>query len=136
MQTLSHSVQRVIYWLTCIFCCTLAEVLDVRVTSEPNGPTYQAATPVHVMCRVSGDYYTPVTFQWNSTCTGDCFILESDLPTVNRSVLHSADSGMHTCTVIDAVGNTGSASIWMNVVGKCTTPCKLFCYFICYCSLY
>ena len=89
--------------------------------SAPSGPTYQAATPVNVMCRVSGDYYTPVTFQWSSTCTGDCFILDSNLPNVNQSALHSIDSGLHTCTVIDAVGNTGSASIRMNVVGKCTT---------------
>jgi len=103
-------------------------MLEVRVMSAPNGPTYQAATPINVICRISGDYYPPVAFQWNSTCTGDCFILESDLPIVNQSVLHSTDSGTHTCTVIDAVGNTGSASIQMNVVGKYTIVFKFIYY--------
>ena len=61
----------------------------------------------------------PVTYQWNSTCRSDCFVLsQQSSSVVEKEIIHSIDSGNHTCMVQDDVGNSGSASIVMQVVGK------------------
>ena len=60
------------------------------------------------------------TYLWTSTCTTGCFINHQiDRMTVARSTLQSVDSGNHTCTATCG-GLTGSDTIEMNVVGKCT----------------
>ncbi len=38
---------------------------------------------------------------------------------VSRDKLWSYDAGQHTCTVTDGVGNTGSATMEMNIIGIC-----------------
>ena len=40
------------------------------------------------------------------------------MATVSTPYLHSYDTGVHTCTVYDALGCAGNASITVNVVGK------------------
>ena len=53
-----------------------------------------------------------------STCSGDCFVLQqSSQEIVMRDVLHSVDSGNHTCSVVDDVGNTGSTTVEVLVSG-------------------
>lgn len=42
---------------------------------------------------------------------------QSSQESITSTLLHSADSGNHTCTVIDDVGNTGSATVEMLVSG-------------------
>ena len=37
-------------------------------------------------------------------------------------VLHSVDSGNHTCTVMDDVGNVGNSTIEMGVSGTLVKP--------------
>ncbi len=37
--------------------------------------------------------------------------------TVSRSYLFSYDAGVHTCVVTDGAGNTGNATIEMNIIG-------------------
>ena len=57
-------------------------------------------------------------YEWTSTCSGDCFIYSQNTGTILQNVLHSVDSGNHTCYVIDYVGHSGSASIEMAVTGR------------------
>ena len=84
----------------------------------PSGPDYHAATSVDISCGTVVGMHEPAMYEWTSTCTGDCFVLGSTNATVTQPVLRSADSGSHTCSVTDAVGNTGEATINVNVFGK------------------
>ena len=90
----------------------------MQITSIPLGPDYHAATSLNISCGTVANMYEPATYAWTSTCTGDCFLLGSTNATVTQPVLHSIDSGSHTCSVTDAVGNTGEATINVNVFGK------------------
>ena len=46
--------------------------------------------------------------------------------TVGTKALYGVDSGVHSCTVIDDIGNYGTASITVKITGK-----TLFvCYFV------
>ena len=88
-------------------------------TIDPDhGPVYAPGSSVQLMCSVDGPFPIAVT-RWNSTCTGNCFVLQqSAQQSIMKSILHATDSGNHTCTVIDDVGNTGSATIEVLVSGK------------------
>ncbi len=76
--------------------------------------------PVALTCQVEGATGT-VSYQWTSTCTGDCFVLRS--PQTNPSVTQlflraGVDDGTHTCTATDSDGGeTGSASFLMRIIG-------------------
>ena len=80
--------------------------------------TYIPGSTVMFNCIVQGAF-EPVVYQWNSTCKSDCFVLSQlSSSVVEKDIVHSIDSGNHTCMVQDDVGNSGSASIVMQVVGK------------------
>ena len=83
---------------------------------EYSPPNYRAASSVSLRCVVSGTYGY-VSYRWMSTCSG-CFASNSYSNTISESFLRSRDAGVHTCTVTDGLGNTGSASITMRIVGK------------------
>ena len=95
-------------------------MLEVEIGSSPTGPKYQAASSGSLICEITGNFFGTATYQWSSTCTGDCFVLGRNTPTVSTGAFRSIDSGAHTCTAVDAVGNSGTATIQMNVVGKQT----------------
>ena len=83
-------------------------------TGEP--PSYRAASALTLSCEVEGvenPYYV-----WSSTCSRNCFTKEENTATVSTPYLHSYDTGVHTCTVYNALGHSGSANITVNVVGK------------------
>lgn len=82
------------------------------------GTDYIPGSSVLLMCS-SDSRFAPVVTMWNSTCNGSCFVIEqSDQELIMTDVLHSADSGNHTCTVIDDVGNIGNATIELHVSGE------------------
>ncbi len=99
---------------------------DIKVTitiqySPPAGvtltpPNYRADTSVSLRCDAVGTVGS-VSYQWSSTCGSSCFVSGSS-QTVSRDKLWSYDAGQHTCVATDGVGNTGSATIEMNVIGK------------------
>ena len=95
--------------------------LGVTITDlqDPTiGPEYTPGSSVIFNCTVSGAIGSS-SFLWTSTCTGNCFILSQQTQhRIERDILHSVDSGNHTCTVTDDVGNSGSATLEMSVVGK------------------
>ena len=42
---------------------------------------------------------------------------ESSRNTIRKDILHAVDSGNHTCMVVDDVGNSGNATLNMQVSG-------------------
>ena len=82
------------------------------------GPIYIPGSTLLLNCSADGRF-GPVITTWTSTCTGSCFVLqESAQELIMKDVLHSVDSGNHTCTVVDDVGNTGNATVEVLVSGR------------------
>lgn len=82
------------------------------------GTEVNAAEPLSLRCVASGG--TGVySYQWTSTCTGDCFLNSGNqfASAISRGAARSADSGTHTCTVTDNAGNNGTNFTEVQVVG-------------------
>ena len=81
---------------------------------ERNG-TSQVGASLQLVCQVGNTPTHPigaVVYEWTSTCSGGCFVLgQSRAATVGTQYLKAVDSGTHTCTVTDGVGNRGSSSV-------------------------
>lgn len=101
-----------------MYTTPVAAVLRVNISSSPVGESgvYQAGSSVTLTCQAYGGSL-PLTYVWNSTCE-NCFVIEVIMQSVTRSALHSRDSGIHTCSVVDYVGHTGFAVIQMTVSGR------------------
>ena len=81
------------------------------------GPVYSLGSTLMLMCSVDGRY-GPINITWTSTCTGMCFVLQqSSQVLVTKNILHSVDSGNHTCMVVDDVGHIGSSTVEIRVEG-------------------
>jgi hypothetical protein len=92
------------------------------VTIQTNS-TSQVGTHHVLACQAGLNPTSPigaVTYEWTSTCSaGDCFILsQSTAATVSTQYLKAVDSGTHTCTITDSVGNQGSASVEISTSGE------------------
>lgn len=73
---------------------------------------------MRLMCSTDGRF-GPVDTTWTSTCMGTCFVLQqSSQKLISKDVVHSVDSGNHTCTVVDDVGNTGNSTVEIRISGK------------------
>ena len=84
------------------------------------GPIYSPETTVRLTCSADSRFGA-VNITWTSTCTDSCFVLQqSAQASITRDILHSVDSGNHTCMVVDGVGNSGNATIEMRVSGTYT----------------
>ena len=93
-------------------------VMIVDTSYPDQGTEYIPGSSVQLHC-LADSRFAPVVTTWNSTCNGSCFVLQQTLQEVIMTdVLHSTDSGKHSCTVVDDVGNTGHATIEMNIVGE------------------
>ena len=88
------------------------------MTVMSSSATYHVATSVTLICQVGLDAVQPVTYRWSSSCSGQCSVTGQTDDTVTISLLRSFDSGTHTCTVTDNVGNTGNGSLHFNVTGE------------------
>lgn len=100
-----------------VFNFTSVLDLNVTISTVPPGLVHNAATHLVLTCQVLnaiGSY----SYQWSSDCTGDCFVRTQVSPVISRSALHSADSGNHTCTVTDSVGNSGIQTVSIDVIGN------------------
>ena len=100
------------------FHLVLAE-LQIAISSSPDSENneYIAGSSVSLTCDVNGGHL-PLMYEWNSTCSGDCFVHSQNTGAILQDILHSVDSGNHTCYVLDYVGHSGSASIEMVVTGR------------------
>ena len=91
----------------------------VDVYNSNGGPEYKAGSAITLSCTASNTF-PPVNYHWTSTCP-DCFVLDqSSNDTIAKDILHSRDSGNHTCSVTDDVGNTGNATFNLHVYGMLT----------------
>lgn len=97
-------------------------------------PTVRAAETFSLSCQASGGTGM-FSYQWSSTCTGNCLLSVNNVAaqTITRDAARSADSGIYTCTVVDNVGNYGSNSIEIEVVGKIMI---FFAFFYCPCLVW
>lgn len=102
--------------------------LALRVTIEveytpprdfdyPSPPYYRPASSVTLKCYAYGTTGA-VNYQWSSTCT-DCLASTSTAQNITDNILQANDAGVHTCTATDSIGNTGSDSTEMRLIGKC-----------------
>ena len=92
---------------------------DPPSTFTLSPPSYRAASPLSLTCEVQGlDGYSGLFYQWQSTCSGTCFVKTGFGRVISTPYLHSYDTGVHTCVVHSGSGILGSASISINVVGK------------------
>ena len=99
----------------------LAVTIDVSY-SKPSDfsldpPNYRAGSSITLTCSVDG-VEDGLTYSWSSTCTHSCFVKGKTTQNVTRNGLCSVDSGTHTCSVTDALGYSGNASIDMIIMGK------------------
>ncbi len=108
-----------------MFFTDLTVTIDVAYTppadfDPPSVNDFRANSQVTLTCQVEGATGS-VTYQWFSTCTGECFVLRSPRtnPSVTRDFLRAGiDDGTHTCTATDSdSGETGSASFMMRIIG-------------------
>ena len=108
--------------ISCFFFTSFAAypltVVISNVIDPDHGPVYAPGSSVQLMCSVDGPFPIAVT-RWNSTCIGNCFVLQqSTQQSIMKNILHATDGGNHTCTIVDDVGNTGSATVEIFVSGK------------------
>ena len=91
------------------------------MTVESTG-TSQVGTPYQLACQTGSSptpSISPVVYEWTSTCSGECFVLrQPGAATVSTQYFKAVDSGIHTCTVTDSVGNQGSTSVNVSATGK------------------
>ena len=96
----------------------IAVIVDVNDPIQRSEYIYQPGSMVVLNCSVVGAS-GPLVYEWTSTCSGDCFVLEQQSESVIESgIIHSGDAGNHTCTVTDDTGNYTTATIEMQVIGE------------------
>ena len=94
--------------------------MPVNVIASPPLPSnglYQVGSSVSLVCQAQGGH-SPLTYSWNSTCTGLCFVLGETASIIRRNAIHSIDSGNHTCSVTDYTGQAGSATVQITLSGN------------------
>ena len=104
-----------------INCVAIRVVIEI--TRSPSDdyphyspPNYRTASSVTMRCVASGTTGS-VRYLWSSTCSW-CFASSSSLQTISKNCLISTDAGVHTCSVTDGVGNSGSNATTMRIVGE------------------
>ena len=95
----------------------VVQELGVSIIQSPDSDNYQAGSFLSLTCHVD-EGHPPFSYHWNSTCTGDCFVVGQGTQSVSRDALMSIDSGTHTCYVQDYAGHSGSADISISVTGN------------------
>ena len=100
------------------------QTIPLRV--QTSNTAFLAAHPLQLTCEIdleqSGHGIVQpignVTYTWTSTCTGACFVNGQTNQSISTLALRAVDSGVHTCSVMDSVGNIGNGSIEIKVTGK------------------
>ena len=82
----------------------------------PSPPYYRPASSVSLTCLALPDAVSPLTYHWSSTCSS-CNVSDYRSRHITIDILKSSDAGIHTCTVTDAEGHSGSAETQMRLYG-------------------
>lgn len=88
----------------------------VASAEQHESGAYQVGSSLTLTCQAQGGH-APVTYNWNSTCVGLCFVLQETVNNITKNALHSIDSGNHTCSATDYTGQSGSNTIPITVSG-------------------
>ena len=107
-----------------LYCIPLVQTIIVRV--QTSNTAFLAAHPQQLTCEIdqgqSGQGIVQpigdITYTWTSTCVGDCFVNGQNNRSISTLALRAVDSGVHTCSVVDSVGNIGNGSIEIDVTGR------------------
>ena len=107
-----------VFVLFIYFIFTVFHIPVIITDSLPDqGPSYSPGSTLQLTCSVDPQFGS-VVITWTSTCTGNCFVAQqSSRNSIRKDILHAVDSGNHTCMVVDDVGNTGNATLNMEVSG-------------------
>ena len=108
--------------LTHLFSVAVNVTIEITYSSPGtypvySPPNYRAASNVTLKCVVSG-YSGSISYHWTSTCSSCSFAYKRYSQTITKVSLKYFDAGVHTCSVTDGLGNTGSNSTTMKIVGK------------------
>ena len=95
--------------------------------SLPSPPYYRPASSVTLSC-VAHSAIGNATYRWTST-EQNSFFHGGTEQNMSQNILTAFDSGIHTCTVTDELGNTGSDHTEMKLFGVYNL--KQFKYTIC-----
>ena len=96
--------------------------LNITLIRDPElgegNNNYQAGSSVTLTCSVEGGHL-PLTYTWESTCGGDCFIngQTSLSASLSQEILHSIDAGIHGCYVEDFVGHMANTTTEIEITG-------------------
>ena len=82
----------------------------------PSPPFYRPASSVTLTC-VAHDAIGNANYQWISTKTNS-FVQGRTEHSIMQKILTAFDSGIHTCTVTDELGNSGAGWTEMNLIGE------------------
>ena len=86
--------------------------------STSQEPCYILGSTVTLIC-YTPTATEPLSYLWTST-SKDFFAYNSTSMFNKKKLLSSADAGIHTCTVTDAHGNIGQATVEMKFDGSYT----------------
>ena len=89
--------------------------------SLPSPPYYRPASSITLTCVVN-DTIGTLQYQWTST-ENRSFAHMKNGSSISQRLLTAHDAGIHTCTINDQWGNTGTASTEMSLFG--TALCAL-----------
>ena len=70
----------------------------------------KVASSATLTCHVGSEAVQPVSYQWSSSCSGQCSVAGQTNASDMIPLLQSIYSGSYTCTVTDDVGNSGNGS--------------------------
>ena len=100
----------------------LAIAVEIIVLNEAGDRMYTTQEPYYTLGSTATLIcYTPtamepLSYLWSST-SEDFFAYNSTSMFNKKRLLSSADAGIHTCTVTDAHGNSGQATVEMKFDG-------------------
>ena len=120
MSTYSSTPTAFIYWF--LINKPHAAAFTVTIDTVPslmNTPSLPVASDLTMTCGVVGGT-APFSYNWNSDCFGDCFVLGqlgSSSQVVSRQGLRSFDAGNHTCIVTDDTSLSESTTVELKLSG-------------------
>ena len=115
------------YLRLCCHCLILTypvQTIPVRVVTL--NTAFLAAHQLQLSCEIDLEQSEPgivqpigdFTYSWTSTCMGACFVNGQNNQSISTLALRAVDSGVHTCSAVDSVGNIGNGSVEIEVTGK------------------
>ena len=99
------------------YLVSIAITVEITVLSDVGGtPSLYLGATATLVCHAQ-DTVGPLSYHWSST-SNDFFAYNSTAMFNKKTLLSAGDAGNHTCSVTDAHGNTGHATLEMKFEGS------------------